>query len=353
MASLLEENAFIIVNKGAKRENSCMDRLEKVEEANIDKAFIDGHPPGIRIVFNSGIGEHPAQTIADALIGLADRVCTEGHVVLQPLRMIVVTANLAEAVNFWNRELGFPEAGVSGGAVGKHFSWGNDLESARSIVILHAGIAIGLVTGLSIAATTVTHELGHVHDDLARGLQIGFPKPGLSLNLNDWPRICAQLAEITWSEFAAESLAAAYTTANDLQELIANDPIHFAAIHEQLRRLIQSWKVGQLDFPSLWSQAVTNLSDLFANLGRAAARLPYATNGAQARADFIDTVGAAASSKPVVDQVFHELDALADAAYSQWAAEPFRGLGELIAAGFNAAGFFPIPCGQDLRVNVH
>jgi hypothetical protein len=331
---------------------NSMDRLEEVEEANIDKAFIDACPPGIRIVFNSGTAEHSPQTIADALLGLVDRVHTESDVILQPLRLILVTANLAEAANVWNRELGLPEAGVSAGAVGKHISWGNDLESARSIVIIHAGIAIGLLGGLSIAATTVIHEFGHVYDDLARGLQIGFSQPGLSSNLNDWPRICAHCAEITWSEFAAESVAAVYMTANDLQELMANDPVHLAGIHAQLRQLVQSWNLGQLDFPILWSHAVTNLSDLFANLGRAAARFPFATNGAQARAGFVDTAGAAALWKPVIDQIFRELDALADTAYSQWPAEPFRGLGDLIAAGFNAAGFFPIPCGQNLRVNV-
>jgi hypothetical protein len=102
-----------------------MDRLDEVEEANIDKAFIDARLPGIRIVFNSGSGEHSPQTIADALLGLVDRVHTESGVILQPLRLILVTANLAEAANFWNRELGLPKAGVSAGAVGKHISWGN------------------------------------------------------------------------------------------------------------------------------------------------------------------------------------------------------------------------------------
>ena len=329
-----------------------MDRLEEVEQANIDKAFIDAYPPGIRIVFNSGTGDHSSQAIAHAIQGLVDRVRAERHLVLQPLRLILMTANLAEAANFWNRELGLPEAGVSDGAVGKHMSWGNDVESARSVVILHAGIAIGLVSGLSMATTSVIHEFGHVHDELARGLQIGFPQPGLSRNLNDWPAICTHFAELTWSEFAAESVAASYTTADDLQELMANDPIHLAAIHKQLRQLIQSRKLGQLDFPSLWSQAVTNLSDLFASLGRTAARFPFVTNGAEARVGFVHAAGEAAPWKPVVNEIFRELDALADAAYSQWAAEPFRGLGEQIAEGFNAAGFFPIPCGQDLRVNV-
>jgi hypothetical protein len=329
-----------------------MGQLEQVDEANIDKKFIDAYPHGVRIVLNASTGEHSASAIADALQGLIDRVSTESYLALQPLRLILVTADLAEAANFWNRELGLPEAGVSMGAAGKHFSWGTDLYSARSIVILPVSIAIGLVRGSSVASATVIHEFGHVHDDLVRGLQIGFPQPDLSHNLNDWPRICAHLAEITWSEFAAEYVAASYMTADDLQGFIANDPIHLAGLHGQLRLLIQRWKLRQLDFPSLWSQAVTNFSDLFANLGRAAARFDFATNGSQARLGFVDGAGAAAPWKPIADRIFREIEALADTAYSQWAADPFRGLGELIEAGFNAAGFFPIPCGQDLRVDV-
>jgi len=45
-----------------------MDRLEEVEEANIDEPLIDARPPGIRIVFNSGSGPHSPQIIADALL---------------------------------------------------------------------------------------------------------------------------------------------------------------------------------------------------------------------------------------------------------------------------------------------
>ena len=138
-----------------------MDRLEQVEEVNLDKAFIDAYSPGIRIVFNSATGEHSPQAIAHALLGLMERVQSENHLVLQPLRLIQLTANLGEAVNFWNRELGLPEAGVSSGAMGKHISWGSDPESARSIIILHAGIAIGLVCGISIATPSV--EIGRAH----------------------------------------------------------------------------------------------------------------------------------------------------------------------------------------------
>jgi hypothetical protein len=212
-------------------------------------------------------------------------------------------------------------------------------------------LAVGVAADLSIAITCVIHELGHVHDDFARGLAIGFPQ-SRPCNLNDWPGICAQCAEITWSEYAAESTAAAYMTREDLAEFALNDPAHLVGINNRLRQLIQSNKLGQLDFPSLWSRAVTDISDLFANLGRAAARFRFAENGGQARAGFVDAGVEAASWKPIVERLFNELNALREKNYPEWDTEPFRGLGEVIALGFHAAGFLPVPVGEGLRVKL-
>src|ERR1017187_3536143 len=106
---------------------------------------------------------------------------------------ILVTANLGDAANYWNRVLGLPEAGVSnqpeGSVAGKHISWGSDKESARSIIILADGVAVGVAAFLSVAVPSVMHELGHVHDDFARGLTFGFPQPPRRCNLSDWPGI--------------------------------------------------------------------------------------------------------------------------------------------------------------------
>jgi hypothetical protein len=323
--------------------------MEPVKQANIDKAFIDASPSGLHMV-TLGVGDYSHDDIDQALFRLVDRVQSECHLLLQPLRLIVVTENLGEAANFWNRELGSPEAGVSDGAVGKYISWGNDLDSARSIVILPLGISHGVASGLSIAITSVIHELGHVHDDFVRGVKFGFRQH--SNHAGDWPAICAQFAEITWSEYAAETVAVSYMTAEDLQTLMTNDPAHLASTHQQLRELIRCYQLRQLDLGSLWSQALTHFSHIFANLGRAAARFPFAENGKDARAGLVNAAGEAAPWQPIVEEIFGELDALADKAYSGWAGEPFRGIGEQVAAGFNAAGFFPIPCGQNLRVNV-
>ena len=335
-----------------------MEQLQEVPRVEIDKAFIDASAPGIDIVIDSSsrTGQYERGAIAQALFRLLQRMENQQTpILLLPLRFILVTANLSKEVNFWNRELGLPESGVSnqteGSVVGKHMFWGTDLESARSIILLADGLAVAVAADLSVAITSVIHELGHVHDDFARGLTMGFPQ-SRPCNLNDWPGICAQFADITWSEYAAESTAAAYMTREDLAELVLNDPTHLVGINKRLRQLIQSNKLGQLDFPSLWSRAVTDISDLFANLGRAAARFRFAENGEQARAGFVDATGEAASWKPIVERLFNELNALGEKNYSEWDSEPFRGLGEVMALGFNAAGFLPIPVGDGLRVKL-
>jgi hypothetical protein len=97
---------------------------------------------------------------------------------------------------------------------------------------------------------------------------------------------------------------------------------------------------------------VTDISDLFANLGRAAAHVPFAENGLQVRAGFVDPNGEAAYWKPVVERLFDELTALGDKNYTEWGAEPFSGLSEVVSRGFQAAGFLPIHDGEDLHVRI-
>jgi hypothetical protein len=83
------------------------------------------------ISFHSSARCSEPAVVAKSLLGLVQRVQTEHALLLDPLRLILVTANLGEAVNFWNRELGLPESGVSnqaeGSVVGKHMFWGTDM----------------------------------------------------------------------------------------------------------------------------------------------------------------------------------------------------------------------------------
>ena len=318
----------------------------------IDKAQIDASTPGsMTISLHSSARCPEPAVVAESLLQLVQRAQREHDLMLDPLRLILVTANLGEVVNSWNRELGLPESGASsqaeGVAVGKHLCWGNDGDSARSVIIIADYIASAATAGVPIAAATVIHELGHIHDEFARGLTRGF-RQSRPCNLNDWPGICTEVAENTWSEYAAESIAASDMTREDLASLMVNDPAHLVAIHKTIRQPIESSKIGQLDIPSLWSRAVTDVFDLFANLGRAAARFPFAENGEQARSGFVDGAGEAACWKPTVEKLFNELNRLDERTYAEW---DTKRLEEIVALGFHGAGFIPIPISGGLRVN--
>jgi hypothetical protein len=170
-----------------------MEPLQEPTPCGIDKAQIDLSPPGIDIIIQSWPSAAPAPAVgAESFFGLVRRVENEHALLLMPLRLILVVANLGEAVNCWNRALGLPESGVSqqpeGVVAGKQMSWGTTRESARSIILLPDYMAAAIALEVSAATATLIHELGHVHDDFARGLTRGFRPFQTPPQLNDWPR---------------------------------------------------------------------------------------------------------------------------------------------------------------------
>ncbi len=68
---------------------------------------------------------------------------------LRPLRLILLTPELHDRAKDWQRQLGRPEAGVSqqaeGVVGGKTISWGEDGDSARTIILLNDALATGAV----------------------------------------------------------------------------------------------------------------------------------------------------------------------------------------------------------------
>ncbi len=293
--------------------------------------------------------------VADPLLRLCQRVQEKHALLLNPLRLVVVTAELGETVSYWQRALGLPEAGVSkqpeGVVAGKYISWGSDQESARSIIILDVGIAAGVAAGEPLAVATVVHELGHVHDDFARSLVQGFTRPKTPPQLNDWPRIRACCAENAWSEYAAESLAAEYLTPENLRAYTGNDSAYIEGVHRRLRQLVSNFKAGKLDLSSLWCRSVTDVSDVLANLGRAAARLPF-VDDKEIRATPVNPHGEASPWKPVIERLVNELQALDAGTYSQFRGEAFSAIEETVESGFHAAGIFPDYGCENLRVVV-
>ena len=333
-----------------------MERSDETSMHEPDKAAIDASQPGSMTITADATARVQSSVFGEALSRLLQRIQKEDKLVLSPLRLVLLTAQLGNVVTRWQRALGLPEAGVSqqpeGIAVAKTMSWGRDAESARSLIILADYMANGVIANNSIAISTVIHEFGHVHDDFSRGVVLGFPESQTPPASNDWPRICAYLAEIIWSEYAAESVAATHMTHEDLFALLLNDPLHLAAIDQGLRQAVWSYKCRQRTLVSLWNASVTEFSDIFANLGRAIARLPFADNYEESLARLANPNNEAARWKPVVERLLGELQTLGSTGYSKWRSDPFSGIQEVVAEGFRAVGLFPTYDGKTLNVRV-
>ncbi len=321
----------------------------------LDKAAVDASPAGSMTISTDSCAIDPA-AFGQILAPLLEKMQKEDGLALNPLRLVLLTANLGDTVRRWQRALGLAEAGVSqqsgGSAAAKTMSWGTDEESARSIIVMADYLAAGVTVNNSVAITTITHELGHVHDEFLRGVTLGFPKSQTPPMLADWPRVRDLLAEISWSEFAAESVAARHMTQEDLGEFLLNDPQYLAGIDERLRQAVWSYKRKGCTLAALWSSAVTDLSDLFGNLGRTIARLPYADNGEAALARLLDPEIAGGRWKAVIEGLGSELETLGDQPYAKWGADPFGRIAERVTEGFQAVGLFPLYDGTDLNVRV-
>jgi hypothetical protein len=115
-----------------------MDEIK--ETLNVDKAFLDAGPPGLNITIDSSAatGGLALATIANTLGELVVRM-GNAHPPLAlcpcPLRYILATANLDDAVNTWNRFNGLPEACVS-----KQASTSPGVERSKHVRALYTGI---------------------------------------------------------------------------------------------------------------------------------------------------------------------------------------------------------------------
>jgi hypothetical protein len=334
-----------------------MDHTSNTPMPQPDKAAIDASERG-SLMISADLSSRVSPSAArEIFVQLQERVEQRNGLVLSSLRCVLLTAELPDAVRHWQRVLGLPESSVSqqpeGNAVAKTFSWGRDLESARSLIIVADYIAAAAAANNSVAIATIVHEFGHVHDELASGIILGFPNSYSPPVLNDWPAICAYLAKITWSEYRAESIAAGYLTSQDLRAFLLNDPCHLAGIDERLRQSVRSYKLGQRSLASLWNESVTEISDILANLGRAIARLAFAPNYDEALARIVRPSAGAIRWQPVIEHLARELKILGDTAYDQWPTAPFHGIQEAVQEAFGAVDLFPShPDGKELFVRV-
>ncbi|MGP8174232.1 MAG: hypothetical protein ACLP7O_06745 [Terracidiphilus sp.] len=333
-----------------------MEQPDETSKRGTDKAAIDASLPGSMTISADASARVAPADFEEALGRLFQSMGNDHALVLSPLRLVLLTAELGNAVGRWQSALGLPKAGVSqqpeSVAVAKTISWGRDEESARSIIIMADYIAASIIANNTLAISTLAHEFGHVHDYFLRGLVQGFPESRTNPDATDWPRVSADLAEITWSEYAAESVAAIYMTSEDMDGFVLNDPIHLAGVHNRLSQAVWSYKRGQLDLGSLWHDSVTDMSDIFANLGRAIARLEFADNREESLARLVNPDNEATVWRPVIERLVKELESLGGNGYSEWGVMPFSGIQAVIAQGFQAVGLFPTYDGINLHVRV-
>jgi len=139
----------------------------EISTQGVNKTEIDLSLPGSMIISADDSARFKPAAFVEPLESILKKLKNEHALVLNPLRLILLTAELGNAVTRWQRALGVPEAGVSqqpeGLAVAKSMSWGTDEQTARSIIILADYIANGIGANNPIAVSTLAHELGHVH----------------------------------------------------------------------------------------------------------------------------------------------------------------------------------------------
>jgi len=333
-----------------------MEQAGNTSASEPDKAAIDASEPGSLTISADSSARIAPSFVSEAFLQLQQRIEKKNGLVLSPLRLVLLTAELPNAVRRWQRSLSLPESSVSqqpeGSAVAKTFSWGRDVESARSLIILADYIAAALVANNCFAIAAVAHEFGHVHDNLSRGVVLGFRESDFNPAVNDWPGIREQLAEIVWSEYMAESIAAGYLTGEDLLAFLLNDPLHLAGIDKRLRQAVWSYKSGQRTLDSLWQESVTGLSDILANLGRTIARLEFVDNYEEGLSRLVQPNSEKTRWRPVIEHFVRELKVLGNTAYNKWGSAPFNGIREIVGEAFNSVGLFPSYDGRKLLVRV-
>jgi len=323
----------------------------------IDKKAIDEALPGSLTISAELSVRVDSKAFWEWLSHFMEQARTQGvSLALAPLRLVLLTRDLSAAAKSWQLQLGKPQAGTSeqpeGVAVAKTFFWGEDENSARAVVMIGDHIAYGAMNGDSLAVSTVVHELGHVHDYFLRNVSRGFSRSTASPRASDWPLLRTYFAEIVWSEYAAESIAAIYMTDEILRSFVDSDRAYLSGLHKRIQERVADFRSGSCDLGSLWFYCVTQLSDTYANLGRSAARISFAEHPEIVLEQLVNTDDLS-EWRPIVKKLATELDILGNKAYSDWpAVAPLRGIEEAITEGFWAVGLFPMYESGNLRVRV-
>jgi len=331
---------------------------ENIEEEPqpIDKTMIDASEIGSYQIYSERAELVSPEGFSNAIERILDRMEEHGtDSDLTPLRLILLTPKLHDRVKDWQRQLGRPEAGVSqqeeGVIGGKTMRWGVDEKSARTIILLNDELVKDAIMDMSAAVSIVVHEFGHVTDYFQRGLLYGFSESDPPPSSDDWPGICREAADSIWSEYAAESAASQFLSKQEIEKFREHDVRYLTGIDARIRQSVSQFKTGQINCGALWNSSVTNIFDLFTNLGRTAARVSSEESNSAAGAKLAGE-DATAVWAPVIEKLLGELRVLRSKRYEDWSLEPFAGLEETVKLGFHTTGLIPAYDGIGLKLQV-
>jgi len=321
----------------------------------VDRTEVERRPTGSYWVAISGpdfwADEANKQTLLDSLSGLvADTLADLPGI--RFLRHIAVHPDVPETIHYWQRELGLPEIVTSaeqGAVFGKSLLWGSgDEDSTYALLVLSESIAHALVDRsgelAGCAASTVVHELAHVHDYWRVRAEIGDVRWPMN---NDWGGIKRFLASNAWSEYFAERTAAPFsqTPHVSLEWWFSKELLGDAV--ERLQAEIAQFR-WHGDANRLWNHATDQLSNLLNSLGRGLGAADAL--GTHDLLPLLDSANLQLEKwLEIAESAREGLRAMY--AQSDWGEDTFDTICPLVESVFRAAGIVAQQRGDQLRID--
>ncbi len=293
--------------------------------------------------------ENRIDRLREAIERLYTSVKEEYDLILEPLRLVIITGAFQDEAARWQQQLNQPEgtsASAEGVAVAKTLNWGTEVPGVYSVIIMEEGLASGLLDQDPTATATFVHELAHVHNDLLVGHLLG-PAP-LPRN-DDWDGIKRSIADNLWAEFFCEFVAYAYAEENWLDRSVGLSVDLLNGVQQRINGAIDKYWSDR-DMGALLDQAM-ELGDVFNQLGRSLGLLHHAKlDGHDHQEQFFTKVEEVSPAwRAVVQDLSEELERQT---HLTWEMTRFDGLTDIVERGYWAAGLRPVRLTHGLRVDV-
>lgn len=262
-------------------------------------------------------------------------------VACQLTRLVMFTSDYNGVVGEWMKSLGrpfHPSTDENAIAFGQMLIWGDGkIETTYPIIILNEAIAVGLVgdnDSLKIFSKAIlAHELGHIHDDFIQ-LQI-FGKQGLP---SDWLSIRQFIAQSTWGEYFAETVAYAYLHENNLDTQIQLAILLCKSANEKIANAIKEHRLSN-NAEILFNIVTSEISKSCNQLGRVSGLISSEENEKSLGNLRDGIVDFSIEWAEIVDQIYQELNKINQT--ENRSTDTWTELQKLVEKLFQINGIFP------------